>query len=104
MAIKWKKRNISIVVLYVAAISFLLTGVFGFAWSGLFSGNFKSCIKTIQESDLQKTDDFKDYISARFFDFVDMACGDFVDESYYYDSGCYAYESADEAEIGRAHV
>jgi len=99
LAIKWKKRNISIVVLYVAAISFLLTGVFGFAWSGLFSGNFKSCIKTIQESDLQKTDDFKDYISARFFDFVDMACGDFVDESYYYDSGCYAYESADEAVI-----
>ena len=118
MVIKWKKRNISILVLYVAAVSFLLTGVFGFAQSGLFSGSFRSCIETLGNSDFQETDEFKGFISDRLFNFLDMALGEYVNDYYYYDGGYYdfyqegsAYQTTDiveaeaieeEAELGYA--
>lgn len=95
MVIKWKKRNISILVLYVAAVSLLLTGVFGFAFSGLFSGSFKSCIRMLENSDFQETDTFKGFISDRLFHFLDMACGEYVNDYYYYGGGYYAYETTD---------
>lgn len=93
MAIKWKKRNISIVIVYAAAVSLLLTGAMGFLRRNTSSTGFVSSAKMLRVSDFQETDDFKEFISSRFFNFLSMACGDYVEGSGYYG---YAFDIGEE--------
>lgn len=91
MVIKWKKRNISIVLLYVLSVSLILTGLMGLARQGLFRNGISSCAERMGKRDFQDTEDFRNFISSRFYDFLCMACGDDLSENAYYDY--YAYDS-----------
>lgn len=93
MAIKWKKRNISTVIVYAAAASLLLTGVMGFLRRNPSPAGFVSSAKMLRVSDFQETDSFKEFISSRFFNFLSMACGDYVEGGGYYG---YAFDIGEE--------
>lgn len=83
---KWSKRGVCAVAAHVAGLSLLLAG-----GAGIFGGRGPEgtfLLREFNEEDYQETAAFRDFISERLNDFLDMACNDYV-------SSGYAYEASD---------
>lgn len=95
MDTKWKKRNVSAVLCYVIGISLLIAGGLGVLKDLIFSSDWRASARQIEKDDFQETAAFQEFIERRLYDFLAMACGEYVNSEYAY---YYAARSVQEQE------